>query len=333
MQPNSNCSTRCGSVEIPFPFGTSESCCLDSSFLVTCNHTSSGGYTPYLSPGDMIVLNISLDGEVRVLTEIARSCYDRNGTQNNKTSMSWIIRLPDFLSFSSSRNKLTAVGCNTIGEVLGYDPEGVSYTTGCLSTCLRINDTTNGVCNGPGCCQSPIPAHGRLTGIFFGSSKAFLYRNDMLDFNPCGYTFVAEDGAYNYSSTDLANFPHESLPMVLDWTVGNLSCLEAKKNASKYACKAENMLHFSQWTWLPLQLRYWFSGKSLSPPWLPRQARVSNNFWVAPAVTAQDLVATSLHIRRPIVLGPFSCSAWLSSSTGSASDVLFLPAALSLLPK
>ncbi|MED6216729.1 hypothetical protein PIB30_010476 [Stylosanthes scabra] len=240
MQQNSNCSTRCGSVEIPFPFGTSESCCLDSSFLVSCNRTSSGGFIPYLSPGNISVLNISLDGEMRILAGAARGCYDRNGTQNNETSVSWRIDLSQYFSLSSSRNKLTAVGCNALGEVIAYDPDGVNYTTGCLSTCLRINDTTNGVCNGAGCCQSPIPAHGRLSGIFYNSFKAFLDRNDVFGFNPCGYAFVAEDGAYSYSSTDLANFPHESFPVVLDWSVGNLSCLEAKKNASNYACKAEN---------------------------------------------------------------------------------------------
>ncbi|MED6219029.1 hypothetical protein PIB30_032052 [Stylosanthes scabra] len=69
-----------------------------------------------------------------------------------------------------------ATGCydHDVGEVMGFDPEGVNYTTGCLSTCLRINDTTNGVCNGDGCCQSPIPAQGRLSEISYVSVRGSL---------------------------------------------------------------------------------------------------------------------------------------------------------------
>ncbi|MED6222339.1 hypothetical protein PIB30_063353 [Stylosanthes scabra] len=174
---------------------TSESCYLDSSFLITCNRTSSGVSTPYLSVTNINVLNISLDGEMRILADVARGCYDRNGTQNNATTVVWTINLSQYFSISSSRNKLTTVGCNTIGEFIGYDdPDGVNYTTGCLSTCLRINDTTNGVCNGAGCCRSPIPAQGPLS-IF---------------------------------------------PLVVDWSVGNLSCEEAKKNRRIQVCSRKN---------------------------------------------------------------------------------------------
>ncbi|MED6126753.1 hypothetical protein PIB30_081540 [Stylosanthes scabra] len=242
-QPNSNCSTQCGSLEIPFPFGTSESCYLDSSFLISCNHTSSGP-TPYLTTGNITVLNISLDGEMRILAAVATGCYDGNGTRINATSKSWhysLSRNHHYLSVSSSRNKLTAVGCNTVGEIIGFDDTtGLNYTTGCLSTCLRINDTTNGVCNGAGCCQSPIPAQGRLSGILYASLKGLDDSNYGFGFDPCGYAFVAEDGAYSFSSADLTNFRQQRLPVVLDWSVGNLSCEEAKKNASNYACKAEN---------------------------------------------------------------------------------------------
>ncbi|MED6216728.1 hypothetical protein PIB30_010475 [Stylosanthes scabra] len=242
-QPNSNCSTQCGSLKIPFPFGTTESCYLDSSFLISCNHTSSGP-TPYLSTDNITVLDISLDGEMRVSAAVATGCYDSNGTRINATSENRnynLSRNHHYLSVSSSRNKLTAVGCNTIGEIIGFDDTaGLSYTTGCVSSCLRINDTTDGVCNGAGCCQSPIPAHGRLSGISYASVKGFVHRNQVFGFNPCGYAFVAEEGAYSFSSTDLTNFHYQSLPMVLDWSVGNLSCQEAKKNASNYACKAEN---------------------------------------------------------------------------------------------
>jgi hypothetical protein len=45
--------------------------------------------------------------------------------------------------FSSSRNWLTAVGCDTVGAVSVLDSSGKNFT--------------NGSCSGTGCCQAPIP--------------------------------------------------------------------------------------------------------------------------------------------------------------------------------
>ncbi|XLS67231.1 hypothetical protein HN51_018254 [Arachis hypogaea] len=235
-QPNSNCTKRCGPLEIPFPFGTDESCSLDSSFLISCNHTS----TPYLTHNNSTVLSISLDGEMRVSAAVARGCYDVNGTRINETSYDKIFNLTHF-SFSSSKNKLTVVGCNTIGEVVGYNViERRNYATGCFSVCLSVNETTSGICTGAGCCQSPIPASG-LSDIGIGSysSGADSYNAVFGNINPCGYAFVAEDGAYNFSSADLVNFRHQSFPVVVDWAVGNQTCEEAQKNTSSYACRAD----------------------------------------------------------------------------------------------
>ncbi|KAL4301141.1 hypothetical protein AHAS_Ahas17G0271200 [Arachis hypogaea] len=215
-QPNSNCTKRCGSVEIPFPFGTDESCSLDTSFLISCNHTS----TPYLPHNNATVLSISLDdGEMRVSAAVARGCYDVNGTRINETT----------------------VGCNTIGEIVEYNViERRNYATGCFSVCLSVNETTSGICTGAGCCQSPIPANG-LSDIGIGSysSGADSYNAIFSSINSCGYAFVAEDGAYNFSSADLVNFRHQSFPVVVDWAVGKQTCEEAQKNTSSYACRAD----------------------------------------------------------------------------------------------
>ncbi|KAF5467858.1 hypothetical protein F2P56_012070 [Juglans regia] len=75
-KPNSECDRRCGSVEIPYPFGTSEGCYLDSTFLITCNNTIRHGPKPSLGP-DMFVEDISvLDGELRVSNPVASLCKE-----------------------------------------------------------------------------------------------------------------------------------------------------------------------------------------------------------------------------------------------------------------
>ena len=228
-------------LEIPFPFGTTESCYLDSSFLITCNQTSPSAPhtpTPYLPQTTFTVLNISLNGELRISTPVATGCYDRNGTRISKTTTKK-LNLTQF-SISSSRNKLRAVGCNTLGGVAAVDSsEGKNYNTGCVSLCYRPDDPTNGSCTGAGCCQISLPAQG-LSIVSYGFFSVFANHNDVFDFNPCGYAFVAKEGAYSFSSTDLVKIEHDRFPVVLDWAVGNWTCREAQKNASTYACKADN---------------------------------------------------------------------------------------------
>jgi len=65
-QPDSSCNNTCGNLSIPYPFGTSEGCYLDPSFLITCNYSSEIP-TPFLgsNTSNIPVLNISLlDGEL-----------------------------------------------------------------------------------------------------------------------------------------------------------------------------------------------------------------------------------------------------------------------------
>jgi len=40
-----NCTTKCGSITVPFPFGTTKDCSLDNTFLINCTKTSSSTST------------------------------------------------------------------------------------------------------------------------------------------------------------------------------------------------------------------------------------------------------------------------------------------------
>jgi hypothetical protein len=110
-QPDPNCNKTCGNLSIPYPFGTSEDCYLDSSFLITCNY-SSGIPTPFLRKGNIItVRDISLDGELRILSSVASDCYNESGFSVNRTNH--YLQLSKF-TVSYTRNKFTIVGCDTL---------------------------------------------------------------------------------------------------------------------------------------------------------------------------------------------------------------------------
>ncbi|KAH7547556.1 hypothetical protein FEM48_Zijuj01G0322400 [Ziziphus jujuba var. spinosa] len=232
------CLERCGSVDVRYPFGTSDGgkeCYLDESFLVICNHS----FNPpklFFRENDVPITSMSpADGELRVATSISRECYNEQVSltgNKDESFSSMYTRFP-----VSTRNKFTAVGCGTIGIIENLGKR--SYNTGCISSCHQIEDVKNGTCYGAvGCCQMSIPE-----GVFGYIIKAGSLTNDtaIRSFNPCAYAFVADDEAYNFSSLDLANLQNRvTFDVVLDWSVGNETCENAKQGMSTNACRANN---------------------------------------------------------------------------------------------
>lgn len=230
-----NCPTNCGSVTVPFPFGMTEDCSLDASFLVSCNRTSSSSHVLFLPQTNISVLNISLNGELQISWPVASDCYAERGKLLSQTIQD--LSITSF-QLSSNRNMFTVLGCDTLGLVVGTDSDGRNYTTGCVSLCNRLQDIeTNGSCSGTGCCETSIPRG--LSGFSYGSSSVYNHTS-VIDFNPCGHAFLVERGAYNFSSTDLFKFEKTTFPAGVDWVVKNQTCQEAKKEVSSYACKSEN---------------------------------------------------------------------------------------------
>ncbi|XP_075647943.1 wall-associated receptor kinase 2-like [Castanea sativa] len=210
---------------------------MNEDFLITCNRTYDPP-TAFLRESNIDVTDIWLWGELRVTVVVAQDCYNQGGqyTRSGPTNYnqdSW-INLSKF-PISSTRNKFTAIGCDTYAWIKGYS--GTAYATGCMSLCSNISDVVEGSCSGIGCCQTAIPK-----GVMDYRINVSSYFNhkDVYDFNPCSYAFVAEEGTYNFSSKDLKDFTkrNETTQVVLNWAIGNQTCTEAKKDhPQKFACK------------------------------------------------------------------------------------------------
>ncbi|CAL5333132.1 unnamed protein product [Camellia sinensis] len=164
---------------------------------------------------------------------LAYDCFSEGGVSENYYDP-W-LRLAKF-RISYTRNKFMAVGCDSYAVISGS--QGQKYDTGCLSLCDNINDVINGSCSGIGCCQTSMPKGVRS---FYISVKSYDNHTLVWNFNPCSYAFVAEEAAYNFSSLDLANLQNRTMfPAVLDWSIGNQTCAEAKNNLTSFACKANS---------------------------------------------------------------------------------------------
>ncbi|KAG5067493.1 hypothetical protein JHK86_011224 [Glycine max] len=232
-----NCQQKCGNVIIPFPFGMTEACSLNTSFLITC-HQNLSPPTPFLQNFYQIsVLDISLEyGQLNISLPVARNCLINNLTGESVIEMN----LGPF-HLSSNQNKLIVFGADAAGLVYNLEnASGILYPTiACMSVYAPAASAPDKSCSGTLCCETPIQQ--RLSEFFYESSTNIFRRNNTkrLESYPCGYTFLVKDGAYKFHITDIFNLStNNKFPVVADWAVGTHTCQDAMKNASSYLCKS-----------------------------------------------------------------------------------------------
>lgn len=220
----SNCSRQCGHVEIPYPFGMSENCYLNSHFYIKCNNSTGTA----VFGKNINVVNISVENhEMTIRWSVARDCYNKNGQRisRNKPKITFST-----LELSSSRNKFFVVGCDSYAYLNAFDAttSETQFSMGCMSICENINDVPeDGSCSGIGCCQIDIPKGLKNVNI---SSYSFKNHTQVIKFNPCTYAFVTAE--FNFSRNFLLNHPKMKLPLVVDWAIEKKECNEQSQKES-----------------------------------------------------------------------------------------------------
>ncbi|XP_028794430.1 wall-associated receptor kinase 2 [Neltuma alba] len=205
------CPHKCGSVDIPYPFGVGRHCSLNAFFNLACN-----GTTLHYPGSNIQILNISIDGQMDISMYVSRICYNKSGAVDLDLSFS-SLKIPAF-PVSSSANKFVSVGCDTYGYLNSFQ-DGQNYSTGCLSRCNRRPppaENTGEPCSGIGCCQVDVPH--RMRNITF-ESYSFQNHTNVWAFNNCSYAFVAKKGSFEFSPSYLERLPFNESRLVLDWSV------------------------------------------------------------------------------------------------------------------
>ncbi|KAF5442549.1 hypothetical protein F2P56_035194 [Juglans regia] len=227
-----NCQDRCGDVEIPYPFGTTEDCYLNDYFSIVCNESFSPPQT--MIGNNMVVTNISVHGQLDILMYLAHQCFPNSSGILPYENIPF-LRVPAF-TISHTQNKFVAVGCDTYAFLNAFQ-NNEPFSIGCTSTCRSMRNVFNGSCSGIGCCQVEIPK-----GLKNFSLEARSYDNHttVQSFNPCSYAFVAKQGQFNFSSSYLQSLQNVlTNPMVLDWAIGNETCEYAQRK-SDYICEGNS---------------------------------------------------------------------------------------------
>ncbi|OAY82649.1 Wall-associated receptor kinase 2 [Ananas comosus] len=230
------CQQRCGDVEIPYPFGIGPNCSMNVGFALNCT-SSNGTHKPFLN--DVEFLNISLSsGQARIFNRVSALCHD--GASSNATyNHSWPINLTALpYRFSSTLNKFTTVGCQTVAFATMIHKTH-QYWSGCTAVCEDVGSLTNGSCSGTGCCETAIPKGISSYDVQFLDN---FNSSDTYWFSPCGYAMLVEEAAFEFSTSYVTTgaLRDRKLPLVLDWAVRNKTCRQARRNRTSYACVSDN---------------------------------------------------------------------------------------------
>ncbi|RLN40883.1 hypothetical protein C2845_PM01G34400 [Panicum miliaceum] len=198
-----NCTTTCGDVPVPYPFGLGPPRCSWPGFNLTCDAAASRpGAPPQLLLGDgtLEVVGVSLRNTTVPVV--------RRGDVANITSGRNVTFGRSFTGYSgftlSDRNELVLSGCNVMAMLVGDLDEYSNIISGCASFCSS-SDTSRGeirqpagkYCSGLGCCQAPVtmnysrPEGVQVSWLRGGDDR----QQDLLRLEP--FVVVAEKGWFD----------------------------------------------------------------------------------------------------------------------------------------
>ncbi|CAL5001349.1 unnamed protein product [Urochloa decumbens] len=244
------CESKCGKIEIPYPFGTTPGCYHSPGFLVTCyRNTSKKGDEPklLLGGGDgRQVLHISVQNStMRISSEVWFVTV-------RDTSMKSFTVLPSGRPYvlSAAGNRLVHIGCGFAAS--SWTAQGERPFNTCSSSCPehtpeKIRHST---CDGMGCCDAPIPAPPAGGGGGLTSFRAqFQWTGKNRTGCPTTSPWITSDASVVAVASQwwrdannrfmlkmsLLAVGHASgivIPAILDWAYDNSStCAEAAKRS------------------------------------------------------------------------------------------------------
>ncbi|KAK4388827.1 Wall-associated receptor kinase-like 2 [Sesamum angolense] len=210
------CLSKCGDLTVPYPFGIGikANCSINPFFDINCNPSFD---PPKAFLGNLEVLGIS-ETKVHIRNKLTSLCFDDFTPQNANFEMD-LSGTP--FSFSN-QNKLTVVGCNHVSFMSKLG----TYISACVAVCSKPQELSNVSCTGIGCCQASIPK-----GLqYIDTTMMFLNKPSGDDnFNPCGYSFLAEQNSYIFSISDISDPSFidrtmETVHLLIDWAIPSRTC-------------------------------------------------------------------------------------------------------------
>ncbi|ESR54360.1 hypothetical protein CICLE_v10019295mg [Citrus x clementina] len=230
------CQYDCGNVTISYPFGIGDGCYFDNSFEVFCDY-SSGSPKAFLASINNLQV---LDSHVYTVYDSSTSFYVYmirvyipviSLKISNLTSSDKGVSLSGSpFTFSRSRNRFTAIGCNNYSTIIKRQNDS-SVFGGCLSI-ITCDPALN-----PGCYDFLCAFPQNITEVFNAQISNFYSKSIPLE---CHSVSIVED--YWITSGYLKNphvlKDHEQVPALLEWLEYKGYCYEEYN--SKTTCNKDN---------------------------------------------------------------------------------------------
>ncbi|KAL5201873.1 hypothetical protein ABZP36_036227 [Zizania latifolia] len=110
------CPSKCGDVDIPFPFGIGDQCAIHHGFNVICKPVN-GTNKPFMGPFEVIKFSLP-DAKAWMKMKISWQCYDQATGKMDVPFVGQNFTNTPF-RFSYEDNKIFVIGCNTMAYIRG----------------------------------------------------------------------------------------------------------------------------------------------------------------------------------------------------------------------
>ncbi|RLN34808.1 putative wall-associated receptor kinase-like 16 isoform X1 [Panicum miliaceum] len=219
--------SRCGDVDIPYPFGIGDQqCAINPFFHINCTSIN-GAERPLKGPFELTKIYVP-DAKAWMKMGISWQC----GLEARQSVWFQNFTHTPF-RFSNVDNKIVVVGCNTLAYM-----KSEPHIVGCYATCSVDSIPKNGSCTATaGCCEAGVPED-------LGYCEAYFNKNYNTS-KGCGYIVVIEEKAFSYSTTYADQTKTEfwdaykgQVPFVMDWVItrDDACNVSTTTNHSPYAC-------------------------------------------------------------------------------------------------
>lgn len=239
MDHDDGCPTKCGDVEIPYPFGIGAGCSRSKGFEISCvNNTAVLLSATHTIP--VTSLAVAPEPVAKVNLPVAYTCYNSKGDIVGNFDGHVDINTRGAYRISDSRNVFVVLGCNTGAFTKNSNASATGgrydyqFYMGCFTYCAGAGAAVDGRCSSVGCCHVDI-----VPGLTDNVVQFEQWPHDGMGYSPCDIAFLVDREGYKFRKADLLmDVRKRKMPVWLDWAIRDaMSCAAAAaENSTGYAC-------------------------------------------------------------------------------------------------
>ncbi|CAL5010096.1 unnamed protein product [Urochloa decumbens] len=234
------CKSKCGDVDIPYPFGIGDDCSRPG-FKVNCHRLRSGA-------PDRLTLGAK-DGpqvlEISVVNSTVRIHIPAVKQFSVNTSKKKLIQVVDGkpYAFSEAQNRLVHIGCGFTAQ--SWSPRRHGARRNCSSSCPADRDMAQLIsrsgCDGIGCCNALMPSGvlAKFLSKFQWNNLTSITRNASLVVVEREWWSVKKN-VKKLKEELLSGNTEFKVPAILDWSLDNSSSCDKAKQKPDYGCYANS---------------------------------------------------------------------------------------------